>query len=278
MYVMNGTLMVAPFDRERSEITDNAVRVLSDPFTKASGAADFDVSDDGVLIYLPEGPDIADRSLVWVGRQRREEPLRVEPRPYVSVVRSPGGDRIASSVKEPTGSGDIWIHDVTRDRFTRLTFPTCLDRYPVWTPDGEHVVFQSFRDGVGLFWKAANGTGSAERLTRGLTMPFSVSPDGRTLAAMTSHTETAWDIAKVSLEGDRTTEPLVADPHNQWHPQISPSGKWLAYHSRKSGRPEIFVRRYPNVDDGQWQVSTGDGTYLCGLPMKMSSSIVTRTR
>jgi len=90
-------------------------------------------------------------------------------------------------------------------------------------------------------------------------MPFSISPDGRTLAAMTSHTETAWDIAKVSLEGDRTTEPLVADPHNQWYPQISPSGKWLAYHSRKSGRPAIFVRPYPKGESAV-TIKAADGT------------------
>ena len=54
---------------------------------------------------------------------------------------------------------------VTRGTYTRLTFDPGSDMYAVWTPDGERVLFQSDRGGVGLFWKAADGTGSAERLT-----------------------------------------------------------------------------------------------------------------
>ncbi len=138
--------------------------------------------------------------MVWVDRQGREQSLRVEPRRYMSVALSPEGERVVTNVSDPTGSGDVWIHNVTRGTFTRLTFDPAADFFPVWTPDGERVLFRSDRDGVGLFWKAADGTGSAERLTDVAFFPFSVSPDGRRLVGTIQQAETTWDVAEVSLE------------------------------------------------------------------------------
>ena len=260
VYIVRGALMVVPFDAEHLETTGDAVPVISGVFPNPSGAANFDVSNNGVMIYLPGDPRGGNRSLVWVDRLGREEPLRVESQPYANVALSPAGDRIVSSVIDATSSADVWIHNVMRGTFTRLTFDPGGDILPVWTPDGQRVLFQSNRDGVGLFWKAADGTGSADRLTDVAFFPFSVSPDGRRLVGTIQQAETTWDIAEVSLEGDPTLRPLVVGPQNQWHPQISPSGKWLAYMSRESGRAEIYVRPYPDVDAGRWQVSTTGGT------------------
>ena len=41
--------------------------------------------------------------------------------------------------------------------------------------------------------------------------------------------------------------------------EISPDGRWLAYESTESRRLEVYVRPFPNVDDGRWQVSTDLG-------------------
>ena len=266
VYVVDGALMVVPFDAERLETTGDAVPALSGMFPKFTGVANFDVSDNGVLIYLPGDPEGGNRSLVWVDRQGREEPLRVEPRSYMSVALSPEGERVVSHVRDATGSDDVWIHNMRRGTFTRLTFDPVSDYFPVWTPDGERVLFRSNRDGSGLFWKAADGTGSVERLADVAFFPFSVSPDGLRLVGTIRQAETTWDVAEVSLDGDPTLRPLVVGPLNQWHPQISPSGKWLAYHSRESGRAEIYVRPYPDVDAGRWQVSTNGGAYPMWSP------------
>jgi len=59
----------------------------------------------------------------------------------------------------------------------------------------------------------------------------------------------------------------VVGPRSQWYPQISPSGKWVAYHSREPGRTEIYISPYPNVDAGRWQVTPSGGAY----PMWSSS-------
>ena len=61
--------------------------------------------------------------------------------------------------------------------------------------------------------------------------------------------------------GDTTATPLVADPgYDEVAPTVSPDGRWLAYASNESGRYEIYVRPFPDVGSGRWQVSRNGGT------------------
>jgi serine/threonine-protein kinase len=41
---------------------------------------------------------------------------------------------------------------------------------------------------------------------------------------------------------------------------FSPNGRYIAYQSEESGRSEIYIRPFPRVDNGRWQVSTAGGT------------------
>ena len=41
--------------------------------------------------------------------------------------------------------------------------------------------------------------------------------------------------------------------------EISPDGRWLAYQSNETGHDEIYVRPFPNVDDGKRLVSPSGG-------------------
>ena len=63
------------------------------------------------------------------------------------------------------------------------------------------------------------------------------------------------------LTGDTAAVPLIADPNiNEHSPSLSPDGKWLAYVSDESGLWELYVRPFPEVNDGRWQVSTAGGS------------------
>ena len=56
------------------------------------------------------------------------------------------------------GNADIWLADAVRA--TRFTFDAALDRFPVWSPDGSRVVFDSNRNGKrNLYQKASSGAG-----------------------------------------------------------------------------------------------------------------------
>ena len=112
---------------------------------------------------------------------------------------------------------------------------------------------RSSRDGGGLFWKAADGTGQVERLTDGLARPYAWAADGRLIF------EEAFDIGVLTIEGERTVEMLLEADYEERDPALSPDGRWLAYFSGETGTPYIYVRPFPNIDDGQWRVSPDFG-------------------
>ena len=62
------------------------------------------------------------------------------------------------------------------------------------------------------------------------------------------------------LQGERRPRPLLPAPFNALNAEVSPDGRWLAYESTESGRNEIYVRPFPNVDAGKRQVSTNGGS------------------
>ena len=55
-------------------------------------------------------------------------------------------------------------------------------------------------------------------------------------------------------------EALISGPTDEFAADISPDNRWIAYHSALSGRPEVYVRPFPTIDSGRWQVSNGGGT------------------
>jgi Tol biopolymer transport system component len=76
------------------------------------------------------------RTLVWVDRQGREEPLGVPPRAYGDPRLSPDGTQVAVGAIEQ--EVDIWLWDLARPTLTRLTVDPAVDLWPVWTPDGAY--------------------------------------------------------------------------------------------------------------------------------------------
>ncbi len=259
VYVLDGTLLAVPFDVDALEVTGGPIPMAEGVMTAGlrSGAAHFSVSDTGALVYVTGG-DPAERTLVWVDRDGREETLAAEPRAYRQPRISPDGGRVAVVLRDP--EQDIWIWDFARETLTPLTFAPRSDFYPVWTPDGRRVAFASNRDGkFNLFWKAADGTGTVERLTESenLQFPYAFTPDGRQLV-FSEFGEQSVTLGVLSLEG--SSEPLLENEFDEQNGEISPDGLWLAYQSNASGQDEIYVRPFPNVDDGRWPISSGGGT------------------
>ena len=187
-------------------------------------------------------------------------------RPYSYPRVSPDGARIAVDVRD--AESDIWVWSVERATLTRLTFDPLFDRFPLWSPDGRRIAFSSQRDGSrgNTFWQMADGTGQAERLAKGVNnsqvFPTSFSPDGtRLLVHGDPGGRQVDDIGIVSLEGglDRPITPLLATMFEEANAEVSPDGRWLAYESDESGQLEVYVRPFPKIDAGRWQVSTGGG-------------------
>ena len=252
------TLLAAPFDVERLELIRAPVAVVPNAGSSAWSA-------DGTLLYTADTDDGAAESrrrLVWIDRDGREDSVPIPPSGYSTPRISPTGDRIALDVIDDGGSADIVVYDLAREVSNRLTFEG-WNINPLWSPDGRHVVFTSVEDdGFGLFRKAADGTGQSERLTASRPVVRMVSdwaggPD--TLVVTHAAGMTNADIHLLPLDGDRVSQPLIATASVETLPGISPDGRWIAYQSNESGRWAIYVRPFPNVDEGKWQVSPGTG-------------------
>jgi Tol biopolymer transport system component len=257
LYASAGTLRAVRFDPERLEVAGDPLTIVSELRTQPSGAAQFSVTRNGTLIYVPGrvAPAVR-RSLVWVDRSGREEKIDAPLRAYEQPRISPDGQRIAVSI--PDQEQDIWILKINGPPLTRLTFEPTTETSPVWTPDGKRVIFQSSRPGVpNLFWKLADGSGSADQLTNSAVIiaPQSVVPGGKTLLAGLAGV----DIATLPIEGRQEPAPLIHDAGAQTNAEISPDGRWLAYQSNESGKFQVIVRPFPNVDSGRWQVTSNGG-------------------
>jgi len=267
VYAAAGSLRAVPFDLARLEVTGDPVPVVEGVSTAPTGEAQYAVARNGTLIYVPgttntvAGPQF---SLVWVNRQGREEPIGAPPRAYIYPRISPDGSRLALDIRDQ--ENDIWIWDLKRQTMSRLTFDPGLDRAPVWTPDGQRVIFSSQRGGLAsggnIFWQAADGTGTVERLTTSDHAQFttSVSPDGTRLVFRDDDPKSRRDISMATLDGKGTTESLLRTPFDEENGEVSPDGRWLAYQSNESGQSQVYVRPFPKVDAGRWQISTMGGS------------------
>ncbi len=158
------------------------------------------------------------------------------------------GARLVVSI-QGTENTDVWISALTRGTLAKLTTDPAIDSTPLWTLDGERVVFYSDREPAGLFWVAADGSGEVEPLMTvdgaGYLRPYGWTPDGSTLVFDYVMPGTGTDIGVLSMEGERPWEPLIATAANEAAPTISPDGQWIAYTSDETGERLVYVERFP---------------------------------
>ena len=273
VYASGGRLHAVRFDPIRLGVLGDP-RPLPEPITVLpTGAAEFSVSRTGTLAYVPAGEygSAVNRTLVWVDRQGREEPLSAPGRAYSVPRLSPDGTQIAVISAEQ--ELDIWIWDIARGIPRRFTVDPTSDAMPNWTPDGQSIIFSSARSGAtNVYRLRAAGTAQPERLTTSTNtqFPMTISPDGRFAvlleqSPLSNNDLTLLHLAETSSADSRgnKTEPLLATMFNETNPSISPDGRWLAYQSNEAGPMQVYVRPFPNVNDGVGAVSTSGG----GVPV-----------
>jgi dipeptidyl aminopeptidase/acylaminoacyl peptidase len=113
----------------------------------------------------------------------------------------------------------------------------------------------------GIYWKAADGAGKDELLGSApdaLPLPFSWSDNGKTMV-LSEWESNSYDIGMLSMEGDRKYKSLLNEKYHEAQPQISPDSRWMVYTSNESGQNQIYVRPFPEVNAGRWQISTSGG-------------------
>jgi serine/threonine-protein kinase len=253
-----GTLMAAPLDMDAMVLSGPPVAMFDGVGTRWGGFVDLALSDNGTLAYTTQGTNISER-VVWASRDgvtRPVDPAWVREDEFEGLALSPDGTKLAVEVVTDRRS-DIWIKRLDEGPLSRLTFGGEDNERPVWTPDGASVTFLSRREGRWEVWtKRADGSGAAQRLVDLETSvrEISWSPDADWLLLRMDE-----DIYAMRPDVDSMPSPLVATEFRESGAVLSPDGRWLAYVSNESGEQEIYLRPFPDVDQGRWQLSTAGG-------------------
>jgi serine/threonine-protein kinase len=286
IFAAAGALRAVRFDPVRLEVLGDPVTVVDRVMMKPTGAANYAISRAGTLAYIGAGVSemTAPRELLWVDRKGHEESTGAPPRAYGTPRLSPDGARVATEIYDQ--NTDVWIWNFAQETLRRLTFDPAGDGMAVWTPDGRQIIFESGRTGASsVFKQAADGAGTVDRLSPGATPQWSTSitPDGTWVAgfdllprAVSTNviflpvtravTRPSSDPAPLDRAlgtpgvSPSPAQPLAETKFKGSMADFSPNGRFVAYQSEESGRSEIYVRPFPRVNNGRWQVSTAGGT------------------
>jgi len=266
VYVADGTLTAIAWDPRARAPAGPPVPLVENVVLDA-----VEMSSTGKLLYSvdPSQEEATPDELVWVDRSGRVAPLGVEF-DHGSIFGfgwslSPDGSRIALRHTEAENE-DIWVKQLPDGPFERLTVSDADDWEPWWMPDSRTVTYVSVVPDLEGAW------GVWSLPVQGATEPTLLhAEEGRGLWAKGAWTaDGAWLVATAYASGnpdivgfrpglDSLSVPLVVTEFREHQPTLSPDGQWLAYSSHRTGRSEIYVRPFPDVDRARIQVSTQGG-------------------
>ena len=267
----DGSIVAAPFDLDALEIAGSPVLIRAGAATDGVRGGMTVSRDGGTLLYAAGGvvrgagffPD-----LVRVDRTGRITPVSggdsIRAVGNGGLTLSPDGRFLAFDQEEPaTGRADIFIKALPDGPTTRLTFEGTQNIRPSWSADGSEILWVSDRGGIQELWQQrADGSGAPERVfgERRPVFDGRWSADGEWLIYRTDDLSNgAGDILALNLH-DSTTVTVAATQFEETGPELSPDGRWIAFASARSGRKEVYVRPFPGVEAGQWQVSVDGGS------------------
>jgi len=248
-----------PFDLDRRVVTGTPFRVASTPISGAGPS----VSMDGTLVH--EQLTFGRSQLFWEDRYGGVHGSIGQPQDFIAVPSvSPDGHRVAALGIEGGTGMDIWVHDALRGTKSRLTLDSSIYDTPAWTADGSRISYINFFE---LVSSAAEG-GEPKRVLPtplpGVATPLAKSShewsrNGQFLAFTGWSTNNRQDIWAMETHGG-PPRPVVQTPFNESDPTLSPDARHVAYISDETGRPELFVRSFPD-GGAKIQVTSGGAAF-----------------
>ena len=155
------------------------------------------------------------------------------------------------------GQQELWILDTETNAPRRLTAEPGTRDAPVWSPDSTTLAFMHTADATPprVHFRGLGQNDLEEAMPGdGFQMPADWSRDGRFLAFVNSAfarvaNDQQSDVWLVDLARGRRSVPLLNTRFHESTPVFSPDGRWLAFTSNESGRPEVYVQAFRSGDD-----------------------------
>jgi Tol biopolymer transport system component len=290
LYVRAHTLLAQRVDTK-------SARLVGEPIALGQNVRDigenhqFDFGAGGdVLAYQSFAPE---RRLVWFDRTGARVGTAGEPALYGGPFRiSPDGRRVAFEKLDADGrSENLWTLDLERGVVTRVTSVPGGDRDPVWSADGERILFSTLRNNTqGDLFVAPSGGGGPETRLASPGPPFALrawTRDGTAALVDAFSDATKADVMEATLSGTPALTPIVQTSFNEGESSLSPDERWIAYASDESGTGEVYVKerggsRRVQVSknggrDPRWR-SDGRELFFAGGGMVMSVDVTSSPR
>ena len=276
----DGTLMAVAFDVGSLTARGDPI-ALSD----SSGIArtsngrlvsQFALSADGTLVTMPGlrmSRQVDPQRMVWVDRSGNVTPLDTTWTAQLTTTGlsigwalSPDGRRLAIGLNT-RGNDDIWVKQLPDGPLSRITFDSAAELRPRWSLNGRFVSYTAIRTSrQALHRRLADGSGSEQVVVpprvRGVS-EHAFSPDEAWVVVRSGGSGDlvgGRDISAMRVGVDSAPKPLIADPQvDEAAFALSPDARWIAFESNETGQREVFVRPFPDVGAGKWQVSLAGG-------------------
>ena len=260
LYARDAKVLAVRFDPESWKISGQPFPVLEGVLmSRNTGAANFDVSASGDLAYIPGICDGGSRTLAWVDRGGRAEPVPLPAKSYLHPRLSPDDRRLAIELEGPTH--DLYVYDFDRGVLANITTDG-VSHWPVWSPDGTKLSYRSGPMSQFRLWQIPADRSRPPTPVRAAGVSQSAeswSPDGRAIAYTAAAPGVPARVMVAYVEGGREAQEFAGGKAAQGSSKFSPDGRWLAYCSDESGKPQVYVQAFPGPG-AKVQISSDGGT------------------
>jgi Tol biopolymer transport system component len=279
LYLRDRNLLAQHFDPKSLTLSGNPIPVTENiEYWGPKDLGNFSVSSTGTLMYRTA--DASQMRFAWLklpGKETEEfgDPISgIELTTALPSLRiSPNGKKIAFMKRDPTSpEAELWIFDVDRRTSSRQSFSAPGGIYSAFSPDSSRIAVASSSGVTSALAIRTLATGRDEKLDIGATRLIYVdswTPDGKYLIMMAQDPKTLFDLFAFPVAGGAPI-PLLTQPYNEYEGEVSPNGKWLAYLSNESNRPELYVTDFSGAhakfqvssDGANWHAWSRDGKHL----------------
>jgi Tol biopolymer transport system component len=260
VYVQDDSLVARAFDAAAPTLVGDPIRIADGAGSRGTSLrARFSISDNGVLVHQTQQPVLF--QLRWYDRTGAAGGMLGAADTIANHRISPDATRVViDRADNPRGGRSVWLVDIATGRQSRVTFGESDDWQPIWSRDGERILFGSYRNGpLDLYQRPANGATPDAVLVESDVQkePSDWSRDGATVLVTEAIANTRGDLVAIEVATGARTVVAATDALEQ-RGRFSPDDRWVAYTSDESGRAQVYVQPFPPTG-AKWQISTAGG-------------------